>query len=70
MICHERKAITATVRATVMRLETIEESVSVKACWAPSTSLFNREMSAPVWVREKKASGISWMWPKTFSRMS
>ncbi len=62
--------MTATVRTTVMRLLTIEESVSVKACCAPSTSLFNREMRAPVWVREKNASGISCTWPKTFSRMS
>ena len=55
---------------TVMRLLTIDDNVSVKACWAPRTSLFSREMSAPVWVRVKKASGISWMWPKTFERMS
>ena len=53
-----------------MRLLTTEESVSVKACCAPSTSLFSREMSAPVWVRVKKASGICWMWANTFSRMS
>ena len=44
--------------------------MSVKACWAPMTSLLRRLTSAPVCVRVKKASGIRWMWRKTFDRMS
>ena len=55
VICQDRKNITTSTRATLMRLETIDESVSVKACWAPITSLLSRLMSAPVWVRVKKA---------------
>ena len=55
VICHERKAITAIVRTTVMRLETIEESVSVKACCAPSTSLLSREIEgAGLGAREER----------------
>jgi len=61
VICHDKNAMTVTVMTTVMRLLTTDDSVSVKACWAPSTSLFNLDMRAPVWVREKKANGISWM---------
>ena len=53
-----------------MTLLTTEENVSVKACWAPSTSLFSRDTSAPVWVRVKKAMGIFWMWSNTWVRMS
>ncbi len=57
-------------RVTLIRLETTDESVSVKACWAPSTSLLRRLISAPVWVRVKKAIGIFWMCSKTWDRMS
>ena len=42
----------------------------MKACWAPITSLLSRLISAPVWVRVKKAMGIRWMWPNTWDRMS
>ena len=34
------------------------DNKSVKACWAPRTSLLSREISAPVWVLEKNATGI------------
>ena len=44
--------------------------MSVKACWAPMTSLLSRLISAPVWVRVKKAMGIFWMCSKTWERMS
>ncbi len=57
-------------RATLTRLETTEDKVSVNACWAPSTSLFSRLISAPVWVRVKKASGIRPIWANTWERMS
>ena len=57
-------------RVTLIRLDTIDESVSVKACWAPMTSLLSRLMRAPVWVRVKKAMGIFWMCSNTWERMS
>ena len=47
---------------TVSRLLTTLDSVPVNACWAPSTSLLSRLISAPVWVRVKKAMGIRWTW--------
>ena len=55
---------------TLIRLETIDDRVSEKACWAPMTSLLSRLISAPVWVRVKKASGILWMCSNTLDRMS
>ena len=70
VICQERTNIAPSVTATVMRLPTTDENVSVKACCAPSTSLLSREMRAPVCVRVKKAMGIRPTWVKTFVRMS
>ena len=46
------------------------DSVEVNARWAPMTSLFSRETSAPVWVRVKNASDWRWTWPKTRVRRS
>ena len=60
----------ASTMTTVIRLPTTLDSRSVKACWAPMTSLLSRLTSAPVWVRVKKASGMRWMCRKTFERMS
>ncbi len=62
VIGHERTNITARMIATRMTLPTTLENRSVKACWAPMTSLLSRLISAPVWVREKKAIGMRWMW--------
>ena len=42
----------------VNTLATTWPRVPVSACWAPTTSLFMRLISAPVWVRVKKASGM------------
>ncbi len=70
VICHDSRNITTSTRVTLMRLETTDDSVSVNACWAPMTSLLSRLISAPVWVRVKKAIGIFWMCSKTFARMS
>ncbi len=70
VICHDRKNMAARVMATPITLPTTDEKVSVKACWAPRTSLFSRDTRAPVWVRVKKAIGICWMWSKTWVRMS
>ena len=58
------------VTPTLMALPMTELKVSVKACWAPSTSLLSREIKAPVWVRVKKAMGMRWMWLNTRFRMS
>ena len=57
-------------RVTLIRLDTTDDKVSVKACWAPMTSLLSRLIRAPVWVRVKKAMGIFWMCSKTWERMS
>ena len=51
-------------------LETALESVEVNARWAPITSLFSRETSAPVWVRVKNASDCRCTWAKTRVRRS
>jgi hypothetical protein len=51
-------------------LPTTVPSVLVIACWAPITSLFIRDMSAPVWVRVKKETCIRWTWSNSFVRMS
>ena len=58
VICQLRKSMAAITITTVTRLPTTFDSRSVKACWAPITSLFRRLTRAPVWVRVKKASGI------------
>ena len=70
VICHDRMNMAASVTATVTRLPKTDEKVSVKACWAPRTSLSSRDTRAPVWVRVKKAIGIWPMCAKTFVRMS
>ena len=70
VICHDRMNMVISTSTTVTRLETMEERMSVKACWAPSTSLFSRLIRAPVWVRVKKAIGILWMCSNTWERMS
>ena len=53
-----------------MTLDTTEDSVDVKACWAPMTSVLRRLTSAPVWVRVKNATGICCTWVKTRVRRS
>ncbi len=60
----------AMTMTTVTKLPMTLDSRSVKACWAPMTSLLSRLTSAPVWVRVKKASGMRWMWRNTLVRMS
>ncbi len=70
VICQERMNMTMRTRITLIRLETTDDNVSVKACCAPITSLLSRLMSAPVWVRVKKAIGIFCMCSKTLERMS
>ena len=48
------------VTISVMTLDTTVPRVLVTACWAPITSLFRRDISAPVWVRVKNDSGRRW----------
>ena len=59
---HSRPIITARVTTTSSTFCTTLVRVPVKACWAPTTSLFMRLIRAPVWVRVKKASGIRCTW--------
>ena len=42
-----------------MTFETTVPSVLVTACCAPMTSLFMRDINAPVWVRVKNDSGMA-----------
>ena len=57
--------MTTSTMATLMRLPTTLESTSVKASWAPVTSLLRRLTRAPVWVRVKKARGMRCTWSNT-----
>jgi len=70
VICQDRMSIVISTRITVIRLDTTDDSVSVNACWAPSTSLLSLLISAPVWVLVKNASGMRWMCPNTPVRRS
>jgi hypothetical protein len=70
VICQDSSSIAPNVSSTVIMLDTTEDSVSVNACCAPSTSLFSLLISAPVWVLVKNASGIRWMCPNTPVRRS
>ena len=58
VICHDRAIIAVTTNNKVMKLPITPDSVEVKACCAPITSLFNLETRAPVCVLVKKATGI------------
>jgi hypothetical protein len=58
VICQDSTSIAMRVSTTPMTLLTTPDSVPVNACCAPSTSLFSRLISAPVWVRVKKAIGM------------
>ncbi len=58
VICQDSTSIAMSVSTTPMTLLTTPDSVPVKACCAPSTSLLSRLISAPVWVRVKKAIGM------------
>ena len=53
-----------------MTFETTVPSVLVTACCAPMTSLFSRDISAPVWVRVKNEIGMRCTWSNSATRMS
>ncbi len=67
---HSRASMNVMVTTTAITLENTVPSVLVTACCAPTTSLFMRDISAPVCVRVKNDSGWCWMWSKSFVRMS
>ncbi len=54
---HSSASIAASVVASTMTLLTTLPRVLVTAVWAPTTSLFNRLVIAPVGVRVKNAIG-------------
>jgi hypothetical protein len=58
VICQDSENMTPAVSTSPITLETTPDSVDVKACCAPITSLFSRLTSAPVWVRVKNATGM------------
>ncbi len=58
------------VTARLMMFDATVPSVFVTACWAPITSLFMRDISAPVWVRVKNEIGSRWTWSNNLTRMS
>jgi hypothetical protein len=60
----------ASVTVRLMMLDATVPKVLVTACWAPITSLFIRDISAPVWVRVKNEIGSRWTWSKRATRMS
>lgn len=62
VICQDRAIMTARASTRVTKLLTTPESTSLKARWAPITSLLSRLTSAPVRVRVKKATGMRWTW--------
>ena len=55
--CHEIATMTPAVSASDTRFVTTPDSVLEKARCAPITSLLSREISAPVRVRLKNATG-------------
>ena len=67
---HSRASIAASVVVSTTTLLTTLPRVLVTAVCAPTTSLFNREISAPVGVRVKKAIGIRCTLAKSARRRS
>ena len=60
VICQDRTNIVAATITRLITLPTTPPRVEVKARWAPMTSLFNLEISAPVWARVKNAIDCCW----------
>ena len=50
------------VAATAKMFETSVTKVELTACWAPTTSEFNRDISSPVLVFVKNPSDMAWRW--------
>ncbi len=64
------KNMADSVATRPITFEVTEPSVLVSACCAPTTSLFIRLTSAPVWVWVKNASGWRWTWSNRAVRRS
>ncbi len=67
---HEVLSMTMRVRISATRFVTTPDSVPLKACCAPITSLLSRLTRAPVRVRVKNAIGILCTWSNTAVRRS
>ena len=61
--------MTTSVKTTVRTSVSTVRNVDVNADCAPTTSLFSRLMSDPVWVRAKKAIGSCCTWSNSDRRM-
>ena len=70
VICQDRVSIVRATSSKLSKLLTTPESVDVKACCAPITSEFKREISAPVCVLVKKAIDYFCTCSKTLVRKS
>ena len=70
VICQDSASMAMSTTTRVTTLDTTDDSVEVKACCAPITSLFSRVTSEPVWVRVKNAIGIRCTCAKTLTRSS
>ena len=68
--CQDSVIITISTSTSESTLATTDDSVLVRACCAPITSLFSRLTSEPVWVRVKNAIGWRWTCRKTSVRRS
>ena len=67
---HSSPSITVSVTAKPMTFETTVPNVFVIACCAPMTSLFIRDISAPVWARVKNDTGWRCTWSNSAVRRS
>ena len=67
---HSSPSITTSTVAAPRMLATSETKVPVTACWAPTTSLFSRDISSPVLVLVKKPSDMPWRWSYSSRRRS
>ena len=70
VICQLSWNMIASVTISWMTFCRTVPSVLVTACCAPTTSLFNRDCSAPVCVRVKNAIGMRCTWSNSLTRRS
>ncbi len=66
--CQDSASMVMITAVALTRLDTTDCRTEVIARWAPTTSVFSRLISEPVWVRVKNASGIFCTWVKTCVR--
>ena len=67
---HDSDSIAMSTRSRVRALDTTPDSVEVRACCAPMTSLLSLLTSEPVWARVKNAIGCRCTCPNTWVRRS